>query len=1391
MERRLEIVIDPRKAISGAEQVTRATDKVTVAGNKAADSFKRLTKQFGSFSSEVRDLSRGLSTKSFDAMIKALEANNKAMDQVKRTTDQLRKSTDTLGKTTLVAAGKMEKATSELKNYDTQTRSIDKTNKKTTKGFLTFNQAVMGFALTVGSIQVGGLVADIGRALDTFTEWENKLAVVTTGTIDLTTATDELLQVSIRSRTDMSATMDLYSKMIRVNQQYGFSQKDILQITETVSQAVAMSGASVQSAQGAILQFAQALSGNFKSSAQELNSIIEQTPGLAQAVAMAIGTTTDQLKRLAKEGLIETKDVMAGLLRIAPELASQFERSNITISQSLGGLSDAFTNFLGQNEKLNSMSKEIGKSIQDIALSLSEYEDEIVTLGVALGTMATVTLPALLGAFVVMTGPVGWFITSVGLATAAITSMTLAFTAHERETDAIKEKTKELTGDYKQLALAVKDATLFQVIEQQNSWWEENEETYSRLKKSVDDYKTNVLDTLSKNKSIYETVDEARERIMNTDLGKRYLAEKAQLEELTKQKTIFSQRIEMFLATSENLDAALRNNARAYGDLGAEVEKTSISLEKYLNKLANPQVYKAYDDHIKRVKEIRETFKDQKEVSKAVAASFYVLQEELKKIEEATKTSTKTTKSSTKAVKDQRKTYEELLAVYDPLQRVTNDYYKEVQEIIDSKSDEEQKVKLVTLAYDKLQKAIADLNKPSQDALKAAKEREKAYEKEQKRLRDLAESYADTFMDGIRSAMEGLDSFKDWFKNHLKEMALMALRNQIILPITSQLVGGGSGSLLGGGSGGSMIGNLLGGVGPSGNILDIFTGEGFTQAASNFIGYFGGGSNPLQTQFTQFAQSPLGVNLGLGHVQNTELLAKGVDPKLFDSLTGFGETVSEALGMIGGGLTAYGVSQEHGPVAGTLAGVGSMTLGAGVGAMMSGGSFMSAAGAMLTNPVGWIVAGLGALFGMGKKPSDKTQYTSIDAATGQTFEQGFEGSKFDQEIRDFTTAMGNQIAALSNYMSATTDTVLEGFGLDLSVGQLSGLRLQRSDYETGEQVTLIQRGAEEAEAFMEDIENYLAEVYGMQIEVYRDLGKETESLLQSMIRLDGQVAAVKDAVDLVGGSFDVTGDDVIRYSDVIVSAAGGLESFTQGLLSFGQAMVTNTPGLQFLDQVSNLSGLFNDIGVSSLPTTNEGFQELLNSLDLTTEYGQTLYGALIKLAPQFFDFTASLENLFDVITPLTDLSQSIREQMMSEEELYNLRKTQAEDLAATLNTLTDPTEIANTVAEIERLTNQAWSGLSESQKQAMGEEFISFLEQTAAIATVQLENLTANAITEGATEEGVSQQQAADLSRQASENMALAADELSSASQALLAAARELSSFTANTQQGEREIDYR
>ena len=226
---------------------------------------------------------------------------------------------------------------------------------------------------------LGGIVAargvqEIIQYSDTWKQLEGRLKIVTKSSSELAKVQDELFGVAQRNRSSLEGVSSLYTRLAMSTQNNVKVQGQLLQVTEAVAAGLAITGESAASAQGLIVQLSQAFSGNFKTSAQELNSLLEQGPRVAKAIADGLNelgvtsnATAGDLKRLAKDGILTTENVAEALASQLGVLRKELEQTSLTVGQAFGRLDNAFLSFIGHSDAIQSGTNSIALGINAMA----------------------------------------------------------------------------------------------------------------------------------------------------------------------------------------------------------------------------------------------------------------------------------------------------------------------------------------------------------------------------------------------------------------------------------------------------------------------------------------------------------------------------------------------------------------------------------------------------------------------------------------------------------------------------------------------------------------------------------------------------------------------------------------------------------------------------------------------------------------------------------------------------------------------------------------------------------------------------------------------------------------------------------------------------------------
>ncbi|ETF02430.1 hypothetical protein W822_15645 [Advenella kashmirensis W13003] len=189
-------------------------------------------------------------------------------------------------------------------------------------------------------------VRQVAQYAQAWTELNNRLKLVTATNQDLAQASKDIYAISQQTGQALAGTSEVYSRIAKNATTYGLSLQDVAKITDTVSKSVAISGTSAESAAAGLMQFGQALASQ-RLGGEELNSILEQTPGLALAIAKGLGVPVGALKEMGKQGKLTGDAVVAALQKAAGFIDTQFSNITLTASQNQQRLNNALERYIG------------------------------------------------------------------------------------------------------------------------------------------------------------------------------------------------------------------------------------------------------------------------------------------------------------------------------------------------------------------------------------------------------------------------------------------------------------------------------------------------------------------------------------------------------------------------------------------------------------------------------------------------------------------------------------------------------------------------------------------------------------------------------------------------------------------------------------------------------------------------------------------------------------------------------------------------------------------------------------------------------------------------------------------------------------------------------------
>lgn len=194
-------------------------------------------------------------------------------------------------------------------------------------------QALTGRIKSLVGAYVGlQTVQKLVETSDQMTQINARLQLMTGSAEAAADAQDKIYQAAQRSRGAYMDMADMVAQLGTLASDAFSSTDELIAFAEQLQKQMAISGASGQSAQAAMVQLTQALaSGTLRG--DELNSVLEQTPMIAKTIADYMGVTTGQMREMASEGAITADVVKNAMLSAAAETDAAYEQMPLTWSQ--------------------------------------------------------------------------------------------------------------------------------------------------------------------------------------------------------------------------------------------------------------------------------------------------------------------------------------------------------------------------------------------------------------------------------------------------------------------------------------------------------------------------------------------------------------------------------------------------------------------------------------------------------------------------------------------------------------------------------------------------------------------------------------------------------------------------------------------------------------------------------------------------------------------------------------------------------------------------------------------------------------------------------------------------------------------------------------------------
>lgn len=274
----------------------------------------------------------------------------------------------------------VDKVNQDLKNFN---KNLDDTGKKAKAagfqlGFVTRIIAAMG---------VRAAVREVFQLADAYTTLQNKLKT-TVAADSLGFVSEKLFEIAQSSRTSLEGVTTAFSRTTRSVKALGKSQAEVLQFTESLSKAIQIGGSTSVEASNAMIQLSQGM-GSGALRGDELRSVLEQLPIVAELIADKMGVPISALRKLGSEGKITTEVIFDAINEASDEMNEKMKNMDMTVGQAFTRLRNKATM---ESKAMQGVMKALANTIEFVTNHFDQFIIAVEMLAAAIGAGGLIKL---------------------------------------------------------------------------------------------------------------------------------------------------------------------------------------------------------------------------------------------------------------------------------------------------------------------------------------------------------------------------------------------------------------------------------------------------------------------------------------------------------------------------------------------------------------------------------------------------------------------------------------------------------------------------------------------------------------------------------------------------------------------------------------------------------------------------------------------------------------------------------------------------------------------------------------------------------------------------------------------------------------------------------------
>lgn len=357
---------------------------VKVNTRKVNEAFKNIEGSLGSINKRSAQTNQRL-----QRMEATFNRVNKQLSSLNKTQINSIRAFSKMNKGASASADTIEKLQKQVKELKKQIDGSKKSLFSFGNIFKSLNKVYKENAYLIQSITAGlfgfiqyELIGGLRRMTDQFILMSSRLKVVNSNTKIFNQNLQAAFQIAQDTRQPL---FQVANTMARIGRNSKALQKDLTglhRITSTIGKSFQVAGATIEEANNAMIQLSQAFASG-RLQGDELRSVLELAPRLAQGIAKQIGISVGSLRAFAKEGKLTTEVLRKAIQGASAEVDRDFGKIQKTIGQSLTLINNSIMNLVGNTDRATGANRAFADAFTRLSKAIDRLKGNKVILGVA------------------------------------------------------------------------------------------------------------------------------------------------------------------------------------------------------------------------------------------------------------------------------------------------------------------------------------------------------------------------------------------------------------------------------------------------------------------------------------------------------------------------------------------------------------------------------------------------------------------------------------------------------------------------------------------------------------------------------------------------------------------------------------------------------------------------------------------------------------------------------------------------------------------------------------------------------------------------------------------------------------------------------------------------